>query len=216
MKPYVVGVCGPSCGGKTTITNKIFEFLKNSYDIDIVVLNQDRYYKGAEIKFEKQVKDTNYDIPEALDFEQMVKDLKRLIDGKSIQAPIYNFITHKREDYEPIYSSPIIIVEGILIFNNSDMLKLFDLKVFVSSEKKIRFDRRIKRDTEERGRKKEDVIKRYQEHVEPSNKKYVLPTKWCSDIMIINNSENKFVGIIPLIDHLKIKMAVLTQKDDDY
>ena len=119
---FVMGICGASCSGKTTVSKEI---MKRYNDNDVLVISQDNYYFGGN-------ENTNYDIPSAIDFDKLVIDLQDLINGKSIHMPQYDFKTHQRKD-ETIYIEPKknIIVEGILIFSKKELRELFDLKVYI-------------------------------------------------------------------------------------
>jgi uridine kinase len=191
---HVISVCGPSCCGKTRCVNAI----KNSLPPEnVVVISQDSYYfTGNE--------ETNYDVPEAIDFQLLIAHIKDLIAGKSIQCPIYDFATHSRlEKTIEVKSSKIIIVEGILIFTQKELLNLFDLKIYISAYPELAFSRRLKRDVEERGRTIEEITERYFKDVLPSTKRYVEPSEDFSDIVLKNNTKDKFIGLQILLNHIK-------------
>lgn len=193
MIPYIIGIGAPSCSGKTTLCQN----LMNIYPNDVVILSQDRYYLGGD-------ENTNYDIPESIDFNWLCKDIKSLKKGETIQAPIYDFNTHSRlEQFDVICPNKIVIVEGILVLHNLSLLNLLDLKVYVDAFRELRYDRRIDRDTKERGRTEISVKERYVRDVLPSNENYVEPTKSCADIIITNN---KIMDIQVLIEKLKTKI----------
>lgn len=195
-KPYVIGVCGASCSGKTTTVEALEEKIRNIGE-SVTILSQDRYYN------KKGSANTNFDKPKALEWDLMEKDLKDLISGKEIDAPIYNFSSHSREEgTDKIKPSKVIIVEGILIFTQKRILDLIDLKVFVSSFNELCFARRVERDVRDRGRDIEEVTDRYCKHVFPSVRKYVEPSQKHADIILQNNIKGKFIGLQILLDHI--------------
>lgn len=199
-EPFVIGICGPSCSGKTTASKKIQEELEKKGEDNVVLVSQDQFYKGGNAQ-------TNYDKPEAIDFDLLVSELKELKAGKTVQAPEYDFTTHSRKDETiEIKSAPIIIVEGILIFCYPELVALIDLKVFVQAKPELYFQRRVARDVVERGRLQDDVIKRYMEHVSPSNELYVMPSSRYADIILQNNIEHQFIGLEVMISYIGMKL----------
>jgi uridine kinase len=200
---YVIGVCGPTCGGKTTVCHKILEKIEatiGSHEDMICVVSQDSYYNSGS-------PETNYDIPSALDFDLMAKHLEHLISGQAIHAPIYDFKTHSRTQViQKIGPAKIIIVEGILIFSQKNIRDMCNLKIFVDADNVICFSRRLGRDTEERGRSIEEVTTRYLEHVVPSNIEYITPSKFYANIILVNNIHGEFVGLAILLDHIEKKI----------
>lgn len=201
---YVIGVCGPTCGGKTTVCHKILEKIEatiGSHEDMICVLSQDSYYNSGG-------PETNYDIPSALDFDLMGKHLEQLIGGQAIYAPIYDFKTHSRtNETKKIGPAKIIIVEGILIFSQENIRALCDLKIFVDADTAICQSRRIERDVEERGRTFKEVTTRYVNHVVPSNNGYIIPSKFYANIILVNNIHGEFVGLEILLDHIEKKIT---------
>ena len=191
---YIIGICGASCSGKTTVSKEIMKRYKND---DILMISQDNYYFGGS-------EDTNYDIPSAIDFEKLIQDVSELAQGKSIEMPQYDFKTHQRMK-ETICVQPkkYILVEGILIFSRKELRDLFDLKVYILTYGELCYYRRLKRDVEERGRTVKEVSERYFRDVLPSSKTYVEPMIQFSDIALINNTDWKFIGLDILMDHLE-------------
>ena len=191
---HVLSICGPSCSGKTKCLNAIKNALPEE---SVTVLSQDHYYFSGN-------EETNYDVPEAIDFDLLIQHVKDLIEGKSIQCPIYDFATHSRlNETITIKSSKIIIVEGILIFTQKELLALFDLKIYISAYPELALSRRLKRDVEERGRTIEEITERYFKDVLPSTKRYVEPSEDFSDIVLKNNTKDKFIGLQILLNHIK-------------
>jgi uridine kinase len=183
----VIGIAGGSGSGKTTLLKNIIE----TFGPSITVLSHDNYYKRHdEMTYEERCC-LNYDEPAALETDLMVKQLESLRNGQEILCPVYDFTVHNRSD-ETILIKPerVIIVEGILIFENKDLRDLMDIKIFVDADADIRICRRIKRDVNKRGRSLESVIKQYQETVKPMHEKYVEPSKKYADIVVPEGGKN--------------------------
>jgi len=200
---YLIGVSGPSCGGKSTVClmvqKKITETLGDSSNM-ICVISQDSYYNGGN-EF------TNYDVPSAIDFDLLIDHLEKLISGEEVDVPVYDFATHNRkEETKKTGPAKIIIIEGILIFCNERIRDLCNLKIFVEADDVLCYTRRLKRDTQERGRSFEDVEKRYLEHVVPSFRNYVHPSRFYANISLINNTHGEFIGLEILLDHIEKKI----------
>lgn len=185
MKPIVIGVAGGSGSGKTTIVQLIMDALVNE---DIIVIRHDDYYKDqSDIPLEERIKQ-NYDHPLSLDNELLVKDLQELLRGHSIDKPLYDFTMHTRkEEKEKVNPAQVIIVEGILIFEDAALRSLMDIKVYVETDPDLRFIRRLQRDIRERGRSIDSVVKQYMATVKPMHYQFVAPSKRHADIMIPNH-----------------------------
>lgn len=202
VKPYIIGVCGGSCSGKTTIASRIVTQLTENND-HAVVVSQDSYYIGGDA-------DTNYDTIESIDFNLMVKHLKELSNGNEINVPTYDFSIHQRtKEIIRLAPAPIIIIEGILIFTNELIRKLCDLKIFVFAHRELMYSRRLQRDTTERGRTADDVETRYLRDVLPAYLAHVEPSQTYADIILMNNTHNIFIGLEILLDHLEKKLLKL-------
>ena len=188
---HVVGICGQTCAGKGKMVKGIIDNVEG-----VTVIHQDSYYfTGNE--------NSNYDIPESIDFPLLNSHIKSLLNGESIECPVYCFKTHSRlTETREVKPCKILIIEGILIFTQKDLLDLINLKVYISTYPELAFSRRLKRDVEERGRTISEVTERYFKDVLPSTKKYVEPSENFADIIIPNNSSN-FLGLEVLIGHLK-------------
>ena len=186
-KILVIGIAGGSGSGKTTLLKNIIE----TFGSAITVISHDNYYKRHdEMTYEERCK-LNYDEPDALETDLMVRQLQELRSGREILCPVYDFTVHNRSD-ETILIKPerVIIVEGILIFENEDLRNLMDIKVFVDADADIRICRRIKRDVNKRGRSLESVILQYQQTVKPMHEKYVEPSKKFAHIVIPEGGKN--------------------------
>ena len=183
----VIGIAGGSGSGKTTLLKNIIQ----SFGPAITVLSHDNYYKRHdEMTYEERCK-LNYDEPAALETDLMVRQLEQLRRGQEILCPVYDFTVHNRSD-ETVLIKPerVIIVEGILIFENKELRDLMDIKIFVDADADVRICRRIKRDVNKRGRSLESVILQYQQTVKPMHEKYVEPSKKYADIVVPEGGKN--------------------------
>ena len=199
----VIGIAGGSGSGKTTLMNNIV----SRFEEDITVLSHDSYYKRHdEMTYEERCQ-LNYDEPAALETDLMVRHLDSLRNGEAIDCPVYDFTVHNRSD-EVVRVNPsrIIIVEGILIFENEALRDLMDIRIFVDTDADIRLCRRVKRDVNKRGRSLESVLTQYQETVKPMYEKYVEPSKKYAHILVPEGGKNTIAQefIISLLEkHLE-------------
>lgn len=184
----ILGIAGGTGSGKTTVVNQILHELPAD---EVCVISQDSYYKQNDnLSYEERTK-INFDHPKAIDFELLVDHLTRLKSGEVIKQPVYSFITHNRtKDTLITHPRKVVIVEGILIFNNRELLDLFDIKIFVHADADERLTRRIRRDIEERGRDISEVLNRYQSTLKPMHQQFIEPTKNYADIIIPNDRYN--------------------------
>ena len=183
----VIGIAGGTGSGKTTLMKNII----GRFGDVVTVLSHDNYYRRHdELTYEERCK-INYDEPAALETDLMAYHLDLLRKGESIECPVYDFSQHNRSD-ETITIEPkrVIIVEGILIFENEPLRNLIDIKVFVDTDADVRLCRRIKRDVNKRGRTLESVLTQYQETVKPMHEKYVEPSKKFADIVVPEGGKN--------------------------
>ena len=201
----VIGIAGGTGSGKTTLMNNIVK----KFEGMVTVLSHDNYYKRHdELTFEERSA-LNYDEPNAIETSLMVEHLAMLKNGQAIDCPVYDFTRHNRSD-ETIHleSKPVIIVEGILIFENESLRELMDIRLFVDTDADIRLCRRIKRDVNKRGRSLESVLSQYQQTVKPMHEKYVEPSKKYANIVVPEGGKN--VVALDMIEgvirrHLEIK-----------
>lgn len=189
MESMLIIVAGGSASGKTTVVKKLMDNLKQD-DVGIICL--DNYYKDQSNMTMEERKQTNYDHPTSFDMDLLYKDLKSLLNGKTIKEPVYDFVCHNRKenDYIVIEPKKVIILEGILALYDKKIRDLASLKIYVECDDDIRFIRRLERDTIERGRTAKFVIKQYLETVKPSHESYVNPTKRYADIIIPNDTSH--------------------------
>lgn len=185
--PLIIGVAGGSGSGKTTLAKNLNLAIPNS-----VILSHDFYYKdNRDIAFEERLK-MNYDHPNAFDTGRMVEDLRKLKNNETIERPEYSFITYTRLDETVrIEPAPVIIVEGLLIFDSPELLELMDIKIFVESDADIRFIRRMMRDVKKRGRTVDSVVEQYLSSVKPMFDQFIEPTKRHADIIVPRGGKNE-------------------------
>ena len=182
LDPLVIGIAGGSGSGKTTVAQEILRRVGSS---QIAYLQHDSYYKELKGLPPTQRAEVNFDHPNSLDTELLIRHIKSLRDGKPVEVPIYDFSTDSRTAQSiTVQPRRVIVVEGILIFAEAELRKLFDVKIFVDTDSDLRFIRRLQRDISERGRTTEAVIKRYQATVRPMHLEFVEPSKRYADIII--------------------------------
>ena len=187
MDTLVIGIAGGTGSGKTTLMKNII----SRFGGEVTVLSHDNYYRRHdELPLEERSK-LNYDEPAALETELMARHLELLRQGQAINCPVYDFAAHNRSD-ETVRVEPqaVIIVEGILIFEDQALRELMDIRIFVDADADIRLCRRIKRDVTKRGRTLESVLTQYQQTVKPMHEKYVEPSKRFADIVVPEGGKN--------------------------
>lgn len=182
MEVTVIGVAGGTGSGKSTLVKRLQEAFR---DDDVATLCHDYYYKGhPELSYEERTK-LNYDHPQAFDTDMMVEHIRALKNNVPIERPVYSFVEHNRtEETVPVKPSKVIIIDGILIFENKELRDLMDIKVYVDTDADIRLARRILRDVRDRGRSMESVITQYTTTVKPMHEEFVEPSKKYADVII--------------------------------
>jgi uridine kinase len=187
-QPIVIGVTGGSGSGKTSVSRAIFNHFPNH---SIMMLEQDSYYKDqSHLSFEERLT-TNYDHPFAFDTDLLIEHLEQLIHYQTIEKPVYDYVAHTRSS-DVLIQEPkeVIILEGILILEDSRLRDLMDIKLYVDTDDDIRIIRRIKRDMEERGRTLDSVIEQYLTVVKPMYHQFIEPTKRYADVIVPEGGEN--------------------------
>ncbi|MBR2559432.1 MAG: uridine kinase [Firmicutes bacterium] len=199
----VIGIAGGSGSGKTTITDKLVE----CFGDNVSVIHHDSYYKARhDLTYEERVK-LNYDHPDAFDTDMMIADLKKLRNGETVDCPVYDFAIYDRTDRTfPIYPRPVIIVEGILIYESRELCDEMDIKIFVDTDADVRILRRILRDVCDRGRSLESVITQYLETVKPMHEQFVEPSKRRADFIIPEGGHNR-VALQMVIERVRAHLA---------
>ena len=187
-KVMVIGIAGGTGSGKTTITRKLMQ----RFGHEVSVIYHDTYYKAHHnMPYEERAK-LNYDQPDAFDTDQLIEAVRALKKGRQVVCPVYDYSIHDRsEKTVTVKPARVVIVEGILIFENKELCDLMDIKVFVDADADVRILRRIVRDVRDRGRSLESVVSQYLNTVKPMHEKYVEPSKRNADIIVPEGGHNK-------------------------
>ena len=187
MSTIIIGIAGGTGSGKTTLTRH----LKEHFGGDVTVVGHDSYYKRQEgTTYEERVLQ-NYDHPSAFDTDLLIQHLRELKAGRSIQCPVYSYVDYNRTD-QTVEISPtkVLIVEGVLIFQDPVLREMFDIKIFVETDADERILRRALRDVEERGRTLRSVVNQYLATVKPMHEQYVEPSRKYADIIVLQGGHN--------------------------
>lgn len=199
----VIGIAGGTGSGKTTLVEQLEKVFKNK----VIVISHDHYYKSNDHLSLEERRGLNYDHPSSFDTDMMVKHLKMLKNGKAIERPEYSFVEHTRiEKIVNIKPAKVIIVEGILVFENKKLLEQMDIKIFVDADADVRILRRLLRDVQERGRDIDSVVEQYLTTVKPMHEKYVDTSKKHANIIIPEGGFN-LVAISMIVDKINAILA---------
>ena len=200
MEVTVIGVAGGTGSGKSTLVKRLQEAFRNE---DVATLCHDYYYKAhPELSYQERTQ-LNYDHPESFDTDMLVEHIRALKNNQTIERPVYSFVEHNRTDEKVIVKpSKVIIIDGILIFENKELRELMDIKVFVDTDADIRLARRILRDVRDRGRTMESVITQYTNTVKPMHEEFVEPSKRHADVIIPEGGFNS-VAVQMLIQNIR-------------
>jgi len=201
-KGILIGIAGASGSGKTLVARTLYEALGSE---KVMVLGEDSYYKElSQFSFEERAK-FNFDHPDAFDHELLADHLERLLNGQTIEHPIYDYSTHTRKkETRTVGPHQIIILEGILVLSVPRLRELMDIKIYIDTPADVCFIRRLQRDINERGRNVDDVIRQYQETVRPMHMQFIEPSKRYADIIIPHGGKN-----VVAIDIIKSKIEKL-------
>jgi len=200
--PFFLGVAGGTGSGKTTFTRNILDALGGK----VAVIQHDWYYRDRSDMSKEDRAKINYDHPKALETGLLIRHLKSLQRWNKVTTPLYNFVTHTRmKAGEKIEPTPVIIVEGILIFADEKLRDLFDLRIFVQTESDLRLLRRLKRDMTDRGRSFDNSVNQYLETVRPMHQMFVEPSKQHSDIIVPASQPNE-KAIKMIVDMIQRRM----------
>jgi uridine kinase len=185
----VFGVAGGTASGKTTVADAILDAVGAA---QVAYLSHDAYYREMNhLPFSERAR-LNYDHPDSLETELLIEHVKELLAGRTVQVPVYDFTTHTRtQETRPVEPSPIILIDGILIFTNARLRDLMDIKVYVDTDGDVRFIRRLQRDMNERGRSLESIIDQYMETVRPMHLEFVEPSKRYADVIVPHGGLNR-------------------------
>lgn len=187
-KAVLIGIAGPSGSGKTSVTARIVKSVKAD---ETVVIQEDSYYRDLSgLPYDKRSA-MNFDHPDAFDHDLLAEHLLQLLSGQAVSVPIYDYKLHTRcDETKTVGPAPLVILEGILVFDSAQLRKLMNYRVFVDTPLDISFIRRLKRDMEERGRTVDSVIRQYTETVRPMYFQFVEPSKRHADIVISGEAAN--------------------------
>ena len=184
-----LGICGGTGSGKTTISEEISRALGPDH---AVIIHQDSYYLDRSLLPSDDRDRINFDHPSAFDWKLFKRQVRALQEGKSIEKPIYNFHTHSRmPETTRVDPRPVLLIEGILVFDDPDLRKMMDIKVYVDADADVRFIRRMDRDVRERGRSIESIVDQYMNTVRPMHLQFVEPSKRYADIIIPEGGHNR-------------------------
>ena len=199
----VIGIAGGTGSGKTTITRRLIQ----AFGEEVSVVHHDNYYKAHhEMPYEERAK-LNYDHPNAFDTDLMLRHIRQLKQGKSIQCPVYEYSIHDRTDKTVlIRPTRVIIVEGILIYESLELCKEMDIKIYVDTDADVRILRRIVRDVRDRGRSLDSVIDQYLNTVKPMHEQFVEPSKRRADVIIPQGGHNQ-VALEMVIERVRAHLA---------
>lgn len=199
MNTMIIGIAGGTGSGKTTLTLR----LKERFGDDVSILYHDNYYKShSDMPYEARTK-LNYDHPDAFDTPRMIADLEALRRGEAIQSPTYDYTIHDRaRETVEVRPTKVVVVEGILIFENRTLRDLMDIKIFVDTDADVRILRRITRDVKERGRSLDSVVTQYLTTVKPMHEQFVEPSKRFADIVVLEGGHN-VVALDMIIQRVK-------------
>ncbi len=190
MQNLLIGISGGTGSGKTSFA---LEIMKHFSKGEVVLVDQDSYYKDlSDLPLEERKK-VNFDHPNSVDFDKLIDDLKALKNNVPIKKPVYNFVTHTREKdkYTTVVPKKVIVLEGIMIFVIPELRELIDIKLYVDTDADVRVLRRIVRDIKERGRDLENIIEQYLNQVKPMHEEFVEPSKRWADLIIPEGAHNK-------------------------
>jgi uridine kinase len=207
QRPFLIGVAGGTCSGKTTLSEKLAVLAGGEH---LALIKLDSYYNAAHDKPFHERERINYDHPDAFDWDLLNDHLAALSAGATVPVPVYDFTNHDRStDVRMVRSSPIIVMEGILVLWEPRLRERFDLKVYVDTDADLRLIRRLRRDVAERGRTTESIIEQYLQTVRPSHDQFIEPSKRHADVIFPQGGMNE-----PAIDMLLARVRERASVDD--
>jgi uridine kinase len=187
--PFLIGVAGGSGSGKTTVAERLAGLMGGT---DLALLRLDAYYRDRNHLPLEERAAINYDHPDAFDWPLLLDHVRALVDGLSVQVPVYDFATYERlVEREVVAPARIVVVEGILVLYDPELRELFDLRVFVDTDADVRFIRRLERDVAERERTTDSVIDQYLATVRPSHLQFIEPSKRYADVIVPHGGMNE-------------------------
>lgn len=198
MKPLIIGIAGGTGSGKTTLVDR----LREQFGDDISVLAHDSYYKAHHDLPLEERRLLNYDHPSSFDTDRMIADLEQLRAGRAIERPVYDYTIHDRtEETVTVPPNKVILVDGILVFEDPALRDLMDIKIFVDTDADVRILRRILRDVKERGRSLDSVVEQYLSTVKPMHEQFIEPSKRYADIIVPEGGKN-LVAIMMIVQRI--------------
>ncbi|XP_046524705.1 uridine-cytidine kinase 1 [Equus quagga] len=208
QRPFLIGVSGGTASGKSTVCEKIMELLGQN-EVDhrqrkLVILSQDSFYKvlTPEQKAKALKGQYNFDHPDAFDNDLMHRTLKNIVEGRTVEVPTYDFVTHSRlPETTVVYPADVVLFEGILVFYSQEIRDMFHLRLFVDTDSDVRLSRRVLRDVH-RGRDLEQILTQYTTFVKPAFEEFCLPTKKYADVIIPRGVDN-MVAINLIVQHIQ-------------
>lgn len=203
QQAMIIGIAGGTGSGKSTLADK----LREAFEGEMVSLSHDYYYKSNDhLTYEERTK-LNYDHPDAFETELLIEHIKKLKNGETIEHPVYSFVEHTRlKETVKVEPARVILVDGILIFENKELCELMDIKVFVDTDADVRIIRRLVRDVQERGRSMDSVISQYLNTVKPMHEEFVEPSKKRADVIIPEGGFNS-VALDMLLERIRSFIA---------
>jgi len=206
-RPILLGIAGGTASGKTLVARRVVEDLGSS---EVVIIDQDSYYREMGHLSEEERARINYDHPDAFDREFLLEHMQTLLRGQPIDKPVYDYKHHMRlaETFR-IEGHSVIIMEGILVLEDPALRRLMDIKVFIDTDADLRLIRRIRRDVRDRGRSLESILTQYEEQVRPMYEQFIAPSKRYADIIIPEGGKNRVA-----VDLLVTKVRALLRGDE--
>jgi uridine kinase len=206
-RPFLIGVAGGTCSGKTTVSERLAELAGGEH---LALIKLDSYYVDRKDQPVEVRAAANYDHPDAFDWQLLNDHLAALSAGASVPVPVYDYANHTRgEDVRMVHPAQIVVVEGILVLYEPQLRERFDLKVYVDTDADLRFIRRLERDVRERGRTAESIVAQYLTTVRPSHEQFIEPSKRYADVIFPQGGMNE-----PALDVLLARVRELTRLDD--
>jgi uridine kinase len=204
MKQLVIGIAGGTGSGKTTVTNKILGRLDRDR---VAVIQHDSYYKDISLHGGTPPADVNFDHPDSLETDLLIRHIRTLREGSPVEQPMYDFTTHRRlPATRTVDPKEIIIIDGILIFVEKELRELMDVRIFVDTDADERLIRRLRRDILERGRSVDSVMDQYMKTVKPMHLEFVEPSKHWADVIIPRGAENE-VAIDMVVARIRMMLG---------
>src|SRR5881396_1446026 len=205
VRRILIGIAGGSGSGKTLVARTIVRELGSDR---VVVIDQDSYYRNLEDVPHNDRDARNFDHPDAFDNELLKRHIRDLLEGRTIEQPIYDYAEHRRQrETRTIGEHLVIVLEGILIFVDPELRGLMDIKLFIDADPDVRFIRRLRRDLTERGRSVDSIVRQYEEVVRPMHQQFVEPSKRYADVIIPEGGHNAVA-----IDLVKTKIRALLRE----